>query len=210
MIRRILSELKAHAPFTATGAFFGVVLMIFLKNMPDNIAFNAFYVFHPLHVVLSALVTTSMYHLYRIGQLGKKANIWVLLIIGYVGSVGVATLSDSIIPYLAETLLQMPLREVHIGFIERWWIINPLAFLGIAIAYFFPKTKSPHGAHILVSTAASLLHIMMAVDSPLGFLQYAAVFVFLFLAVWVPCCFSDIVFPLLFVRGHKCKQCCGS
>jgi hypothetical protein len=209
MIKRILHELKAHAPFTAGGALLGIFLMIVLRKMPENIAFNAFYVFHPLHVVLSALVTTSMYHLYRVGQLNKKVNIWLLLIIGYVGSVGVATVSDSVIPYLAETLLKMPLREIHLGFIERWWIVNPLAFLGIAIAYFIPRTKFPHGAHILVSTAASLLHIMMAEGSPLGVFQYGVIFIFLFLAVWVPCCLSDIVFPLLFVRGHKCKDCCG-
>lgn len=209
MIKRILHELKAHAPFTAAGAFLGVILMVVLRNMPEDVAFNAFYVFHPLHVVLSAFVTTSMFHLYRIGQLGRKANIWVLLLIGYVGSIGVATLSDSIIPYFAETLLQMPLREIHIGFIEKWWVVNSAALLGIVIAYFRPRTKSPHGVHILVSTAASLLHIMMAATLPLSGFQYIVIFIFLFLAVWVPCCFSDIVFPLLFVRGHKCKECCG-
>jgi hypothetical protein len=29
------------------------------------------------------------------------------------------------------------------------------------------------------------------------------IFLFLFLAVWVPCCVSDIVYPLLFVRGKQ-------
>jgi len=28
------------------------------------------------------------------------------------------------------------------------------------------------------------------------------VFVFLFLAVWIPCCTSDIVYPLMFVRSR--------
>jgi len=38
-------------------------------------------------------------------------------------------------------------------------------------------------------------------------------FLALFIAVWLPCCFSDIVFPLLFVRvdgahlGHHCILC---
>jgi len=35
--------------------------------------------------------------------------------------------------------------------------------------------------------------------------------IFLFVAVWVPCCFSDIVFPLLFANRpksvEKCKVC---
>jgi len=34
--------------------------------------------------------------------------------------------------------------------------------------------------------------------------------VFLFLAVWLPCCTSDIVFPLLFVPSNQRPGCsCG-
>jgi hypothetical protein len=29
------------------------------------------------------------------------------------------------------------------------------------------------------------------------------VFLFLFLAVWLPCCFSDIVYPLLFLKAEE-------
>jgi len=29
------------------------------------------------------------------------------------------------------------------------------------------------------------------------------IFIFLFLAVWLPCCVSDIVFPLLFVTNEQ-------
>jgi len=39
---------------------------------------------------------------------------------------------------------------------------------------------------------------------------YVLVPVFLFLAVWLPCCTSDIVFPLLFVRPEDrppCRHC---
>jgi len=38
----------------------------------------------------------------------------------------------------------------------------------------------------------------MALGDGFGILGYLALTVFLFLAVWVPCCTSDIVFPLLF------------
>jgi len=73
-----------------------------------------------------------------------------LLIISYLGSVGIATLSDSIIPYLGETMLGMPDRDIHVGFIEKWWLVNPSAVLGVAIACFNPSTKLPHaGARII-------------------------------------------------------------
>ncbi|MFH1552217.1 MAG: hypothetical protein ABID83_01070, partial [Candidatus Omnitrophota bacterium] len=63
-----------------------------------------------------------------------------------------------------------------------------------------------HAGHVLISTWASLFHIIMAAGKSLGLFFYVAVFLFLFLAVWVPCCISDIVFPLLFVRKKENSQ----
>jgi hypothetical protein len=40
----------------------------------------------------------------------------------------------------------------------------------------------------------------MALGNSVDWIIMLAIFVFLFLAVWLPCCLSDIVFPLLFVR----------
>ncbi|MBL7132177.1 MAG: hypothetical protein ISS45_12395, partial [Candidatus Omnitrophica bacterium] len=124
------------------------------------------------------------------------------LIIGYIGSIGIATISDSIIPYLGEAMLRMPNRGIHIGFIEKWWLVNPLAVMGVAIAYFSPTTKFPHAGHVLLSTWASLFHIIMAIGGGvLHWFVYIVIFLFLFLTVWIPCCLSDIIFPLLFVKG---------
>jgi hypothetical protein len=209
MVKHILRELKIHVPFTLFGAVTGMIILVFSLKLPYQISYNIFYIFHPLHVVLSALVTASMYKLHRCGRISSKClrgecNFWILLLIGYVGSIGIATISDSIIPYLGEILLKMPNRGIHIGFIEKWWLVNPLAILGIIIAYFKPHTKFPHAGHVLLSTWASLFHIVMAIGGRVlsGFV-YVAIFVFLFLAVWLPCCVSDIVFPLLFVRKSK-------
>ena len=206
--KRILTEMRNHAPFTIFGAVTGIVIMLFLKNIPSQLSYNIFYVLHPMHVVLSALVTASMYKLHKCGRISGKClkgecNFWSLLIIGYAGSIGIATISDSIIPYLGEILLDMPNREIHIGFIEKWWLVNPLAILGIAIAYFRPRTKFPHSGHILLSTWASLFHILMATGRTLSWFSYLAIFSFLFVAVWLPCCVSDIMFPLLFVKNAK-------
>ncbi len=203
MLRTIYQELKHHAPFTILGAVSGILIMVLFKNIPFKMSYNIFYILHPLHVLLSALVTTSMYEFHRKGCFRGKCSLWVLLLIGYVGSVGIATLSDSLIPYLGESLLHLPNRGIHLGFIEEWWLVNPLAILGIAIAYFKPMTKFPHAGHVLLSTWASLFHIIMASGNSFDWLSYLAVFVFLFLAVWFPCCLSDIIFPLFFVSGKK-------
>lgn len=202
MIKQIFKELKIHAPFTIFGAITGIIIMIFFQNLSHNTSRTVFYVLHPIHVILSALVTASMYELHKCGGIRSKCNLWVLLIIGYVGSIGIATISDSIIPYIGEVLLKMPNRGIHIGFIEKWWLVNPLAILGVVIAYYRPTTKFPHAGHVLLSTWASLFHIIMAIGESLNWLFYLVIFLFLFLAVWLPCCISDIAFPLLFV-GKK-------
>jgi len=199
MLKEILCELRNHSPFTIFGAITGIVIIIFFQNIPSKISYTIFYTFHPIHVVLSALTTASMYELH----MRKKCNLWILFLVGYVGSIGIATLSDSIIPYIGEVFLNLPNREVHIGFIEKWWLVNPLAVVGITIAYFKPTTKFPHSGHVLLSTWASLFHIIMASGQTLHWLSYLVVFFFLFFSVWIPCCVSDIVFPLLFVKDKK-------
>jgi len=203
MSKQILKELKSHAPFTLLGAITGIIIMLVFHGLSSGVSYSVFYILHPVHVVLSALVTTSMYEFHKCPVGTRKCSIWSLLLIGYVGSIGIATLSDSVIPYLAETLLDMPNRAIHIGFIEKWWLVNPLALLGVGIAYFRPRTKFPHAGHVLLSTWASLFHIIMAAGNNLSLFYYIAVFLFLFLAVWIPCCVSDIVFPLLFVKQEK-------
>lgn len=198
MIKQILDELKNHSPFTVFGALTGIIMMMVLHNIniPAKTSYTIFYTLHPMHVLLSSLVTASMYELHTRGTV----KLWFLLIIGYVGSIGIATLSDSIIPYIGEVFLNLPNRDIHLGFIEKWWLINPLALLGILIAYFKPTTKFPHYGHVLLSTWASLFHIIMALGDSLHWFSYMIVFIFLFISVWIPCCISDIVFPLLFVK----------
>lgn len=207
MFSRILRELEHHAPFTALGAVGGVIIAFLFKGMGHDAAYRLFYFFHPLHVLLSAVVTTAIF---RIHAPRKKTFSYVLkvFLIGYVGSVGIGTLSDSLIPFFGEQLLGLKDSHVHVGFIEEWLIVNPAAIAGIVIGYFLQKTKLPHSAHVLVSTIASLFHMLMALPSEIGIVTYAIVFLLLFVSVWLPCCMSDIAFPLLFVKGAKNVSCC--
>ncbi|MFH1613827.1 MAG: hypothetical protein ABIG61_01910 [Planctomycetota bacterium] len=215
-LKHIAVELKGHAPFTACGALAGIVFMLVFHRMAADHAEKLFVVFHPAHVLLSAMVTASLFSLHR-----KAKNLLLILIIGYVGSVGIATLSDSVVPYIGETLLGLHvpthahthtdhgqadkdeefIHKVHLGFIEEWYIVNPAAILGVLIACLLPRTKLPHAAHVLISTWASLSHIMMNTTVAITPSRIIGIFITLFIAVWVPCCISDIVFPLLFVKS---------
>lgn len=201
MIKIIFRELGEHAPFTFLGALSGIILFFLLKNIPTNLSFNLFYTFHPLHVLLGTFVTTSMYKLHK-----KNPSLLKIFLIGFIGPLAIATISDSIIPFLGETMLHLPHRELHLGFIEKWYIVNPVAFLGVILAYFMPHTKFPHSGHILISTWASLFHILMAVDKSVSIYVYIGVLFLLFISDWIPCCFSDIVFPLLFSNSSEMKS----
>lgn len=200
-LRYITVELKRHAPFTLVGTATGIIIMsaFMIGNISTAWSTGLFWVMHPIHVILSAQTTTAMFRKH-----GGK-GILRTLAIGYFGAVGIATLSDSIIPFVGEWMLQMPNRGIHFGFIEKWWLVNPLALLGIATGSHWPKTRFPHAGHVLLSTWASLFHIMMALAEPPGLFTLILITVFLFLAVWAPCCTSDIVFPLLFVQNKTTK-----
>jgi len=204
MLKRIVQELRRHAPFTALGALTGIIIMIIIifGEVPSQISQTAFYTLHPIHVVLSALVTTAMYAKYR------KAKIWAVILIGWTGSIGIATLSDAVIPYLGGALLHIEMG-FHVPFIEtskmpvigieKWIIVNCAALLGIAVGYWKQTTKIPHFGHVLLSTWASLFYFTsFGTANWIPLLPF--VFVFLFLAVWIPCCLSDIVYPLLFIK----------
>lgn len=199
MLRLVVDELRHHVPFTVLGAVTGIafVAIVVLTDALPAVAGASETVFdtlHPLHVVFSAGATTAMYRKY------SRGRILPAILVGYFGSVGIATLSDSVVPFLGESLLNLPHAEAHIGFIEIWWLVNPAALLGIAIGLWKPLTKFPHTGHVFLSTWASLFHIIMAMGATVEWGLVLPVFAFLFLAVWFPCCLSDIAFPLFFSR----------
>jgi len=194
----IAVELKAHAPFSAGGALVGLLVLVLMAaaRVPHEVSEWLFDTFHPAHVFVSAIVTAAIFRLH------SRRGIVAVVLVGTVGSVGIGTLSDCLIPFLGETLLRMPHAHSHIGFIELWWLVNPLAFAGVGVALIWPRTKMPHAVHVLLSTWASLFHMTMAHGEGFGW-TLIGVPVFLFLAVWLPCCTSDIIFPLL-VSGGRC------
>ena len=197
-LSKVVHELRHHAPFTALGTLSGIVIMLIVMSarVPRSFSGTLFWYLHPGHVLLSALVTAGLY------RRNTRAGVLATLVIGYIGSVGIATLSDSLIPFLGEWLLDLPNKGVHIGFLEKWWVVNPLVIVGAIIGFLWPRTYVPHAGHVFLSTWASLFHMTMALGDNIALFQLLVIPVFLFLAVWIPCCTSDIVFPMLFVKSN--------
>ena len=256
---RAIAELRHHAPFTLLGATIGIVCMILLKDLSKPVTTGLFGIFHPAHVLLSALTTAS---LFRMRQ--ARTPLLTLLVVGYLGSIGVATLSDCIVPFWGESLLGVSIPahahaheeeesdahsaepealalqdehddeadheaevaasdalcdhpshkpELHLAFIEEWYIINPLALAGIFLAWFIPHqrlhTRMPHALHVLISTWASSFHILSNMQADFTLTLAIGCFVVLFIAVWLPCCISDIVFPILCLGEGQIPSCCS-
>ena len=227
-----LQELKRHAPFTMFGALVGIICMLVFEKSGKPNANLLFSVFHPTHVLLSALVTAAMFKIHS----EKHKSILLILLMGYIGSIGIATLSDSVMPWFGEKAFGLhipkhehnnqemhlehdsepahdehqsadvnhkPQPELHLGFIKEWYFVHPAAILGALIGFYLPKTRFPHAGHILISTWATSSHIFMNLADSLSVRSVAEVFVILFLAVWLPCCVSDIIFPVFFARNKN-------
>jgi len=228
--------------------------MLLFKNFSVEANHRLFQFFHPAHVVLSALITASLFKL-RAG----KTSLVMILLVGYFGSIGVATLSDCVIPFLGETMLGVAVPShaalhtsqdkatepgddaghdhahdhehehehgaeaaseqehghgphLHLGFIEDWYIVNPAALLGILLAFWIPHeklhTQLPHASHVFISVWASSFHVLMNTSGDFSALMLLAMGVVLFIAVLLPCCISDIIFPMLFVGSDQIPRCC--
>lgn len=161
----------------------------------------SFHVLHPLHIALSAIATTAVF--WRYDRHMVKA-----LAVGFLGTVIPCGLSDYIFPFVGARILGQSV-ELHICLLEHPMLILPFLLLGIVGGFLFEERMSgssvfSHGAHIFVSSLASLLYLVS-----FGFTGWLAdvhlvfpVFLVVVIAVWIPCCLSDIVIPVSAIEHH--------
>jgi len=167
----------------------------------DSPCERLFHVFHPIHILLSAMATSAMF--WRFEKKLIKA-----VLVGLIGSLGVCGISDIVMPFAGGRLLGTAMT-FHFCLIEDPWLILPFAVLGVFVGLLSSRTMPgrgatifSHSAHVAISTMASLLYLIA-----FGFYGWMAdlfqTFVLLILAVLIPCCMSDIFFPLLMVEKGR-------
>jgi len=155
-----------------------------------------FHVLHPIHLLLSAMATTAMF--FRYERRSGKA-----VVVGFIGSVGVCGLSDIFMPFLAGHWLAAEHMHFHWCLIAHPQVVLPFVALGIlsglaAASTVGRSTIFSHSAHVLVSCAASLFYLISyGVDDWFVAAKFPHVFGIVVLCVTIPCCLSDILFPLL-------------
>lgn len=199
----IIKELKEHVPFTAGATLVAVVVASFLLIKQNLIvqAVSLFYIFHPLHIFFSSIVSTAIFYKY-------KKNVFLALASGVIISVLVGSISDVIFPYLGSLLFKIPI-SFHLPAAEEPLIVLSVALFGSAIGLMSVKTKFPHFVHVLISVFASLLYIF-AYSTDFSLWTIFLIFIITSVSVVVPCCLSDIVLPVALEteiekRGKKKK-----
>ena len=203
-VGHIFSELRDHLPYSIFSVATGMIILGLLTFGSEIIGTNdisgpskgLFHVFHPVHLLFSATATTAMFWRH-------ERRFFKAIVIGFIGAVGICGISDIFIPYIAGFLLGVKMH-LHICIIEHPSLILPFVATGIFAGFIVPATTQKstifsHAAHVLVSSMASILYLI-----GFGLIDWihvaGMVFIYMVLAVIIPCCTSDIVFPLLLTQ----------
>jgi len=202
-LRRLREELLAHLPFSIFSTVGGMTLVAILtflgkpfygEDLPEAFR-ELFHIFHPVHMLFSATATTAMFWQY-------ERRVLKALLVGLSGAIIVCGASDILLPHLSGLMLGVDMH-FHLCIIEHPGLVLPFAFAGVATGFLASghivrATVFSHTVHVLISSAASLLYLVSF--GLTDWIHHAGyVFVFVVLAVMLPCCFSDIVWPLLVV-----------
>lgn len=203
-ITRIFGELIHHLPYAAVGVAACVGLLLAIEKMGWSYTpTQYFHITHPTHIFLSAVVTTAIFW--------KHERRWLkTFLVGFLGTIPICTLSDVFFPYLGGILFGTPVM-FHLCAVEEPHLVYPAALLGVAVGMVLLRwvergTEIFHLLHIMISSLASLLYLI-SFDVDLWQLSVTFAFIVTVIAVWVPCCLSDIVFPLAFVKNGRAPCC---
>ncbi|MCK9567965.1 hypothetical protein M0R72_03340 [Candidatus Pacearchaeota archaeon] len=194
----ILKELKEHIPFTLAATLLSVIIMSFLLLKENFISYavSMFYIFHPMHILFSSIVSTAIFY-------NHTKKIIPAIIVSIFVSLFIGTLSDSILPYFGSSLFGIPI-SFHLPALENPILIFGASLVGASFGVLIRKTKFPHFLHVFISVFASLLYIF-AYSTNFSMLTIFLIFIITSVSVIIPCCLSDIVFPMIFQRRLKSK-----
>lgn len=201
-LKFVIMELIHHMPFSIFGVAVGMVVVGFMTFFATLVKAEAllpaaseelFHVLHPTHILFSAVASTAMFWKH------EKRMIKAILV-GFFGSVTICGVSDILIPFWGGLLLGQKMH-FHLCITQHPGMVLPFVILGVAAGLFVGRTiehstEFSHAAHVLVSSMASLLYLIS-----FGLVEWThmagGVFMITILAVMLPCCASDIAFPVL-------------
>jgi hypothetical protein len=178
-----------------------------LENESTHYFYDLFHVFHPFHILFSAAATTAMF--WRFDRKLLKA-----ISIGLLGALAICAASDIYLPFIGGSIVGATI-SLHVCIVEHILLVVPFALIGVVIGLISCETfigrRSTifsHTAHVFISTMATILYLVA-----FGFTNWMSelftVFIIIVAAVFIPCCISDIVFPLSIVTEKVPKIECN-
>ncbi|MDP8212987.1 MAG: hypothetical protein P9X22_06845 [Candidatus Zapsychrus exili] len=206
--KHVIAELAEHFPYSVMGVLFSIIVMGILtfiaktvgsSDALPSVSEELFHIFHPAHVFFSAVATTSMFWRH------DNKNIFKAIAIGLIGSIGICGISDIFFPFIGGSILGIHMH-LHICILEDPSLILSFAVVGVLSGILVAKsidksTQYSHSVHIFLSSMASLLYLIS-----FGMIDWmhaiVPVFFVTVFAVVLPCCLSDIVFPILCTHKH--------
>jgi hypothetical protein len=212
----IVGELACHLPYSIVAVAFSLAIVSFLSlaalwaNIDHSMTKKGlrilFHSFHFMHLVFAAAGTLVTF--FRFSN-----NIPRACILGLISPSFFCVLSDAVLPYIAGRALGFNIH-FHICFLHEFKNIVPFLLVGIAAGLLsrynhhtdqMSYALTSHASHILVSSLASTFYL---VSSGLNdwHLQIGFVFLFLIIAVVVPCTLSDIIVPMTVARLGKTDE----
>lgn len=205
------SELVHHLPYAIFAvalalsvlSFFSFIARGFDEPVIMHKSFKMlFHSFHFMHLVFAATGTVVMFRRF-------SSSIFWALVLGVLSPIVFCTLSDSVLPYLGGRALGVDM-SFHLCFFTELVNVIPFLVVGIVNGLILSGHHSSkqgfysvfsHAVHILVCAMAATFYLVSH-----GFTdwhkQIGAVFVFLIIAVVIPCTLSDVVVPMSFARAR--------
>lgn len=205
----LYGELICHFPYAVFSVALGLVVLSLLSVVPlsvadrqesSNLMFHCFHFIHILFAATGTFITFSRF----------SSNISRAILVSIVSPIVFCSLSDVIIPYIGGNMLGVTM-SFHLCFLTEYANIVPFWVVGILNGFALSKDHHSkqglyslfsHAAHIVVSSLASLFYLVSH-----GFFNWhesiGSVFIFLVIAVVIPCTLSDVVVPMMIARADK-------
>ncbi|KKQ32746.1 MAG: hypothetical protein US49_C0006G0197 [candidate division TM6 bacterium GW2011_GWF2_37_49] len=206
----VKEEFFCHFPYAVFSVALALVLVSFVcyNDSPEQtrFAYRLFHNFHFLHLLFAASGTVLMFRRY-------SSSFWGGILVGFFIPAIFCTISDAFLPYIGGRLMGLDMH-FHWCFIKHIGTVLPFLIGGMINGWVMSLhchsqkifySLGFHFAHILVSSLASLLYLIS-----FGFegwwSKMGIVFLYLILAVLLPCIMSDIVVPIWFATFKLLKK----
>ncbi|MAG39663.1 hypothetical protein CMI41_01715 [Candidatus Pacearchaeota archaeon] len=189
------TEFKEHLPFAVFVSFVAVSIVLIGEFSSFHIGRGFFEEAHFVHLFFSAAATSAVFYRHR-------KNIYLGVLVGILGAIIIGSVSDVLFPYVGSSIFGIPVL-FHLPILESTLLVLFVSLVGGIFGVIIKKSILSHSLHVFLSVFASLFYLINFAVLGDNVVLWLISFLIVILTVWLPCCLSDIWFPLLFIKKKK-------